>query len=192
MIDVDDAATRYFCKLLADQQINGLAIRVRIVGAGSPQADCKLEFCEPEDVSAADVAIDMPGFTFFVDRQHTSYLQDASMSYAASDTGGQLTIRAPRLKGAVPGAEAPLIERVQFVLDAEINPGVASHGGKVSLIEVSADGVAVLRFGGGCQGCSQVDMTLKHGVEKTLLERIPELSAVRDVTDHTRGENPYM
>ncbi|MBI3907411.1 MAG: NifU family protein [Pseudomonas fluorescens] len=73
----------------------------------------------------------------------------------------------------------------------EINPGLASHGGQVSLIDVVEDGIAVLQFGGGCQGCGQADVTLKEGIERTLLERIPELKGVRDVTDHTQKENAY-
>jgi Fe/S biogenesis protein NfuA len=60
------------------------------------------------------------------------------------------------------------------------------------LVELTADKIAVLRFGGGCQGCAAVDMTLKHGVEKTLMEQIPELTAVRDITDHTDTTNSYM
>jgi Fe/S biogenesis protein NfuA len=62
----------------------------------------------------------------------------------------------------------------------------------VSLVEVVEDSVAVLQFGGGCQGCGMVDVTLKNGVEKTLLEALPQLTSVRDVTDHTVTENAYF
>jgi len=72
-----------------------------------------------------------------------------------------------------------------------VNPGLAAHGGNVSLVEVN-DGVAILQFGGGCQGCGMVDLTLKEGVEKSLMEKIPELKAVRDVTDHSDTTNAYM
>ena len=77
------------------------------------------------------------------------------------------------------------------ILHSEINPGLASHGGMVNLVEVE-DEVAVLQFGGGCQGCGMVDMTLKDGVEKTLLESLPQLKGVRDVTDHSVKENAYF
>ena len=66
-----------------------------------------------------------------------------------------------------------------------------SHGGMVTLVEITTEQAAVLQFGGGCQGCSAVDMTLKNSVEVTLLERIPELTAVLDQTDHTVTENAY-
>ena len=119
------------------------------------------------------------------------WLDGASIDYESNPTGGQLNIRAPRIKGEVPGADAGLIERVRYVLEAEINPRIASHGGRVSLLEVTSDGAVLLQFGGGCHGCSMVDVTLKNGVEKTLRERVPEITAVRDATDHTGGSNPY-
>jgi Fe/S biogenesis protein NfuA len=84
-----------------------------------------------------------------------------------------------------------LPDRIQYVLASEINPNLASHGGEVSLVEIADESVAVLRFGGGCQGCSAVSLTLKQGVETTLRERVPEITAVRDVTDHTNTENAY-
>ena len=87
--------------------------------------------------------------------------------------------------------DSPLDQKINYFLQTEINPGLAAHGGMVSLVEIDED-VAVLQFGGGCQGCSAVDMTLKDGVEKTLVERIPELKGVRDVTDHTVTENAYF
>lgn len=73
----------------------------------------------------------------------------------------------------------------------DVNPGLAAHGGIISLEEI-VDDVAVLRFGGGCQGCGQADVTLKEGVEKTMLEKIPELKGIRDVTDHSDRSQAYM
>jgi Fe/S biogenesis protein NfuA len=85
-----------------------------------------------------------------------------------------------------------LEDQINYVLHSQINPSLASHGGMVSLIEIVEDNVAVLQFGGGCQGCGMVDVTLKDGVEKTLLETLPQLTAVRDVTDHSVTENAYF
>jgi Fe-S cluster biogenesis protein NfuA len=79
---------------------------------------------------------------------------------------------------------------VQDVLDRQINPGVGSHGGVVTLVDVR-DGTAYMRFGGGCQGCAAVDVTLKQGVEAALRSAVPEVSAIVDVTDHEAGVNPY-
>ena len=84
------------------------------------------------------------------------------------------------------------MERVQYVLETEINPMLAAHKGRVALEEVTADGVVVLRFGGGCHGCGMVDVTLRNGIEKTLRQHVPEVSAVRDATDHESGAAPYI
>ena len=80
---------------------------------------------------------------------------------------------------------------MNYVLYNEVNPALASHGGEVSLIEITDEMVAILQFGGGCQGCSAVDETLKGGVEKTLLEQVPQLQGVRDTTDHTDTSQAY-
>lgn len=192
MIDIDESAQNYFGRLLAQQAVDGLCVRIKAVQAGTPVADCKLEFCEPEDINEGDYHVDFDEFSVIVDPLSAPYLEGASISYVANATGGELTIKAPHLKGQPPAIDASLLDRVQYVLDSEINPGVAAHGGKVSLVEVSLDGVVVLKFGGGCQGCGNVDVTLKHGIEKTLKTRLPEITAVRDVTDHASGTAPYI
>jgi Fe/S biogenesis protein NfuA len=191
MIDIDSNARDYFTKLIAQQGVAGLGIRLLAVKAGTPSGDCRLEFCEAEDARADDFIIDCEQFSIYIDAASAPFLDSVSISYEQQRTGGQLTIRAPKLKGSVPGAEASLVERVRHVLETEINPSVAGHGGRVSLVEVTADGEVVLQFGGGCHGCGQVDVTLKHGVEKTLRERIPEVRSVRDSTDHASGSSPY-
>jgi Fe/S biogenesis protein NfuA len=106
--------------------------------------------------------------------------------------GGQLTIKAPNSRLPKITEDSSLADRVNYVLYNEINPGLAAHGGNVTLEELYEESIAVLRFGGGCQGCGMVDVTLKEGVEKTLLSQIPQLTAVRDVTDHSQTENAYF
>jgi Fe/S biogenesis protein NfuA len=86
--------------------------------------------------------------------------------------------------------EAQVKERVQKILDEMINPAVAGHGGFVDLLDVK-DNVVYLRLGGGCQGCGMVNVTLKHGIETTLKEEIPQIAGVIDQTDHAGGSNPY-
>ena len=97
----------------------------------------------------------------------------------------------PAAGGPVAPAEDLVIqERVQHLLDTEINPGVAMHGGIIFLRGVK-DRDIHLQFGGGCHGCGQVDVTLKQGVETLIRERIPEVRQILDQTDHATGENPY-
>ena len=136
-------------------------------------------------------ALGLKSFTAYIDAFSEAFLDDAVVDYATDRMGGQLTIKAPNAKVPNVNADSPVNERINYYLQTEINPGLASHGGQVSLIDVVDDGIAVLKFGGGCQGCGQADVTLREGIERTLLERIPELKGVRDVTDHTQKENAY-
>src|SRR3546814_14776712 len=91
------------------------------------------------------------------------------------------------IKGEVPPESASLVERVRWLVEHAINPQLAQHRGNVALVEVTADGVVVLRFGGGCHGCGMVDVTLQHGIEQTLRENVPGVTAVLDATDHDTG-----
>ena len=83
-----------------------------------------------------------------------------------------------------------LRDKVQKVIDDELNPGLASHGGGVDLIDVQGTTIFV-SLSGGCQGCASAKYTLKHGIEQIIRERVPEVTGVVDVTDHTAGANPY-
>jgi Fe/S biogenesis protein NfuA len=190
-IQLDDAATRYFQKLLEKQDISGIGVRMRAHLPGTVNADCKLEFCEPEEVSERDSVLQCEGFCVYIDAESLPFLDGTQISYQADAAGGQLTIKAPKLKAKIPASDASVLERVQYVIDSEINPSVASHGGRVSVLELRDDLAVVLQFGGGCQGCGMKDVTLKQGVEKTLLARVPELTAVIDATNHAAGESPY-
>lgn len=113
------------------------------------------------------------------------------MDYNKDRMGGQLTIKAPNAKLPRVDDDSPIEDRINYILYNEVNPALAAHGGEVSLVEVTEESVAILKFGGGCQGCGMVDQTLKGGVEKSLLEQVPELTGVRDVTDHTDKSQAY-
>jgi Fe/S biogenesis protein NfuA len=191
MIDITERAQQHFLRLIAQQDLPGLGIRVRVVAAGTPDAKCELEFCESSDLTGDEWTIECVGFNLYVEGVSAPWLDPADIDFEPNATGGQLNIRAPRIKGDIPGEGAGLVERVQYVVATEINPMVASHGGRITLMEVTQEGVVVLQFGGGCHGCGMVDVTLKQGVEKTLRERVPEITEVRDATDHTTGESPF-
>lgn len=86
--------------------------------------------------------------------------------------------------------EADLRQKVQNLLENEINPALGAHGGWVELIDVKKNAV-YLKLGGGCQGCQSASMTLKMGIEKVIREKIPEVGEILDTTDHAAGRNPY-
>lgn len=191
MIELSSNAQTHFRRLLEQQGGDAVGIRLSALNAGTPAADARLEFCEQVDLLGDEWIIDCEGFSLYIEARSVPFFDGADIDYIPNATGGQLNIRAPRIKGTMPGEDASLVERVRYVLDSEINPQVASHGGRISLEQVTAAGEVILRFGGGCHGCGMVDVTLKQGVEKTLLEKVPGVTAVRDVTDHSSGETPY-
>jgi len=89
------------------------------------------------------------------------------------------------------GLDTPAAIKIQALLDDEINPSVAAHGGHIDLVAVK-DKRAYLRLGGGCQGCGMANVTLRQGVEVAILDKVPEIEEVLDVTDHAGGTNPYF
>jgi Fe/S biogenesis protein NfuA len=133
-----------------------------------------------------DVVVETPGLAILVDADSASHLQGAVIDIDQSSIGGALTIDNPN-----EGWRDPIAARVQDVLDQQINPGVASHGGFVDLLDVR-DGAAYVQLGGGCQGCAQVDVTLRQGIEVAIKAAVPEISQVIDSTDHAAGTNPYF
>jgi Fe/S biogenesis protein NfuA len=192
MIQISESAQTHFRRLIEREALPGLGVRLSAVHPGTPTADVRLEFAEPGDLHGDEWAVDCEGFTLWLDAGSVRYLDGAEIDYAQQATGGQLQIRAPKIKGAAPDASASLVERVQWVVEHEINPQLAQHRGHVSVNEVTAEGVVILGFGGGCHGCGMADVTLKQGIEKTLMEKVPGVTAVRDATDHASGTAPYI
>lgn len=192
MIQISESAQAHFRKLIEREAIPGLGVKLAAINAGLATADVRLEFAEAADLTGDEWAIDCEGFTLWLDAASAPFLDGAQIDYEARATGGQLQIRAPKIKGEAPADSASLVERVRWVVEHEINPQLAQHRGHVSVQEVTAEGAVVLRFGGGCHGCGMADVTLKQGIEKTLMEKVPGVTAVRDATDHDSGVAPYI
>lgn len=192
MLTITDSARDYLVELLSKQNVAGMAVRVFITQPGTPYAETCLAYCRPEEVNGTDEIMDLDDLRVYLDKQSVLYMEDAKIDFAKDKMGGQLTIKAPNAKMPKVNDDSPVEDQINYVLYNEVNPGLASHGGEVKLVEVTEEGIAVLEFGGGCQGCSAVDVTLKEGIEKTLLSKIPQLSAVKDVTDHSKSDNAYM
>ena len=191
MIEISASAQAYLGDLLAKQEDENVAIRVFVAQPGTPQAETCIAYCRPGEEQEGDLPVAYDGFTAWFEERSVPYLENAVVDYQEDQMGGQLTIKAPNARVPQVGEDAPLEDRINYVLYNEINPGLAAHGGMVTLMEIVEDNVAVLQFGGGCQGCAAVDITLKNSVERSLLDQIPELTAIRDATDHTFSENAY-
>ncbi|MDJ0879363.1 MAG: Fe-S biogenesis protein NfuA [Halieaceae bacterium] len=190
MVTITESAQEYLAELLSKQE-DALGVRVFINQPGTPRAETCIAYCRDGDVQDDDEEKKFDKFSAWFEGRSLPYLEDALVDYAKDRMGGQLTIKAPNSKMPRVDDNSPIEDRINYVLYNEVNPALAAHGGEVSLIEVTEDNFAVLQFGGGCQGCGMVDATLKGGVEKTLLEQLPQLAGVRDITDHSDRSNAY-
>jgi len=191
LIRITDTAQEYLRDLLSRQDQEGIGVRIFVERPGTPHAECCMAYCPEGEQEEGDQRFEYEGFHALVEGKSVRYLEDAVIDFKKDSMGGQLTFRAPKSRVPDISPDASLEERINYTLYAEINPYLASHGGNVQLLELTDDNWAVLEFGGGCQGCASVDLTLRQGVESTLMERLPELAGVRDKTDHSVTENAY-
>jgi len=191
-IDITDSAQEYLGGLLDNHDVKGVSVRLFVTQPGTKYAETCLSYSKPGEEKDDDEVIQLEKFTVYLEAMSLPYLDEAQVDYQTQNLGGQLTIKAPNAKMPKVSKDSPVEQQIEYLLHTQINPGLASHGGDVTLESITDDMIAVLKFGGGCQGCSSVDLTLKEGVEKTLLEAVPALKGVKDVTDHTDTDNAYM
>lgn len=150
-----------------------------------------------DDLGAEDVVVDRGDFRVLLDPRSAEWLEGARLDYRETllESGFRFeNPNPPPVSALATGSRDDLAgstaDKVQRLLDTEINPAVAAHGGRVGLAGVE-EGVVYLRFGGGCHGCGMVDVTLKQGIETRIKELLPEIERVVDTTDHAAGENPF-
>ena len=189
-INITESAQEYLSDLLVKQDCEGIAVRLFVADPGTPKAETCIAYCRPGEESEDDQRLELAGLKAYLDKRSIPFLEDAKVDYSPDKLGGQLSIRAPNSRMPRVSEDSPIEDKINYLLHSEINPGLAAHGGMISLEEMDGD-IAVLQFGGGCQGCGMADVTLKDGVERTLLEKIPELKGVRDITDHSDSSQAF-
>lgn len=187
MIKISSTAASHLGSLVNKQGAKG--ILVQVYRGGTPKSETTLSFARTPD---PDWLLHEHGdLMVYVTPESERWLVDSEIDLVQEGANTTLTIRAPNSKMPQVDENSTLEERITYVLWNTINPNLAAHGGEVNLVKVTDDLVAVLSFGGGCQGCAQVDVTLKQGVELELLDQVPELTGIEDVTDHSDNTNAY-
>jgi Fe/S biogenesis protein NfuA len=168
------------------------ALSIEVTGFRGPQFSYELAFVPLADKADNWVVERHGDLAVIFPKADIGKLEGASLEL--TDQGLAMNnpnTPAPPPMGAPAGdLSGPLVDRVQQVLVEQVNPAIAAHGGGAELISIDGT-IAYLRLYGGCQGCGLAAVTLKQGIERILLESIPELSQVVDVTDHASGESPY-
>ena len=190
-MNITPSAQEYLADLLSNQEEDTTGIKIFVSEPGTPRAETCIAYAKQDEDFSEFRFIEEFDFSLYLEEKSIDFLKDAEVDYSPDKFGGTLTIKAPNAKLPQISKDASIEDKINYVLYSEINPGLASHGGEVSLIEVLNEEIAILQFGGGCQGCGMVDLTLKDGVEKTLLEQVEGLKSVKDVTDHSYRENAY-
>ncbi len=160
-------------------------LRIAIGGRRGQTFAYDLTLVTPEAADPSDIIVETPQGVVYLAARDAEAMRGATIGLDTSAFGGAIAIDNPNA-----GWSDPLAARVQEVLDRQVNPGVASHGGIIDLLEVR-DGTAFISMGGGCVGCAQVDVTLRQGVEVAIKRAVPEIVAIVDTTDHASGTNPY-
>lgn len=169
-----------------------LGLRIEVVSAPGEEFRYDLSFEVVTQAAFADEVRTTDGFKTIVAANSIELLQGSILDY--SDTQG-LIIRNPN-KPMVPSIDGlvrddVLSAEIESVLTGEVNPALAAHGGFVTFVGHDTEGTAYLTMGGGCHGCSMSRMTMLEGVQTTLVEKVPGVVKVRDLTDHNSGENPF-
>jgi Fe/S biogenesis protein NfuA len=186
MLTFTDTAIQKIVAIMEAQGRLGDGLRLAIAGRSAGSFRYSLGLVEEGDEDADDVVVDSGQFKVFIDPQSAPLLEGASIDYVDNGMHGS----GFKIDNPNPVWTDPTAIRVQELIDSRINPGVASHGGHVELLDVQ-DGTVYVRLGGGCQGCGMVDVTLRQGIEALIREEIPEIQQVVDTTDHAAGRNPY-
>jgi Fe/S biogenesis protein NfuA len=191
IINITKSAEEYLAKLIDDKNETDLSIRIFISDPGTPKAETCLAYCKPDEAMPDDMILNLDLVSVNIEKRSVPFLKDCEVNFDNDTFGGQITIKAPNARLPNISPDSSVEDRINYVIYNEINPMLESHGGEVSLVEFNTNDEAVLQFGGGCQGCGMVDVTLKDGIEKTLIEQIPEVKSVKDLTDHSIDDNAY-
>ena len=179
----------------------GLWLEVRGVEAGKFAYD--LYFQAVSDADDTDVTYVVENVAVVIPANSVDDLRGSRLEWSSDGDGGLVMVNpnTPSLAQVAPGLpedvlaqglEGPLAQEVIAVLERDVNPSIASHGGRADLVAMDEnEAVVYLALSGGCQGCAMSRMTLTQGIEVTLRDQVPQLTAIVDVTDHAVGENPF-
>ncbi len=188
MLTITPAAEQKIAELVSqsDKPVMGLRIGAQ---AQSPfKVDYKLAFISQGQEDPTDTVVNFDGFDVYMDADSVDLLEEATVDYVEQLMGSGFKIDRPmQLPDHLSG---PVVDQVKAVLEDQINPMVAGHGGHIALLDIKED-VVYVELQGGCQGCGMADVTLKQGIESAIVAAVSQIKSVLDVTDHANGKNPY-
>lgn len=177
-----------------EQKAETLALWVEVTGTNAGDYAYDLAFEPAERFEEGDAVYTQGDLTVIIPAKSIDPLSGATLDVPTADGTGGLVLRNPNKPDPLAGRDLELTgelpEKVNQLLEQMINPSLASHGGFAQLVGIE-DSTAYITMGGGCQGCAASALTLRIGIERTILEHIPEITQVLDATDHDAGDNPF-
>jgi Fe/S biogenesis protein NfuA len=196
VIRVTDAAHAKILELrAAEDDADGLGLRIEVTGVRGADFTYDLAFEPLAECDADDVVHEQDGLKVVVPAASVDQLVGATLDLPSNADQGGLVLRnpnrpsTPQLGEAIELTGTPA-EKITRLLEVQVNPAIAAHGGYASLVRVEGP-AAYITMGGGCQGCAMSALTLREGIESAILANVPEITEVIDTTDHEVGENPY-
>ncbi len=194
MLKLSDKAKTKLQFFLHDRNLAEWGLRVR------PQGSAGYHFAleKTDSATADDTTIEYEGYKILIDQQTAHKLQEATLDFMDTAWSSGFKIQEEEKKTATvtslpvkPDLSDPRAQKIIELLNKEINPALAGHGGNAEFIAIK-DNMVHLKLGGGCQGCASSQATLKHGIELRIKEEVPEIQGIVDMTDHNAGDNPYF
>ena len=168
-----------------------LVVRIEVLDSSPLAPRYDLALIEASERGETDEKLDAGGFDLVIDSDSAVLLEGATVDWVETIQGSGFKVENPNIKPIGEATPAgPLADRVKHVIEYQINPSIAGHGGAVTLVDVRDD-VIYLEMQGGCQGCGMAAVTLAQGIRRILLEALPEVRDIVDVTNHNAGANPY-
>ena len=187
-MEVTEGALEMLAKAVSSGESDDGAVRLVARQSGAIRFRYQMSLETAADAKEDDSVLEMDGVTLRADPESAKHLDGVKLDYVDEGEGGAgFKFHNPREEK---GWDDPVAQRFQEILDDEINPQIASHGGYIDLVDYK-DGKAYVTMGGGCQGCGMAKVTLSQGIETAITNAVPEIERVVDVTDHASGENPY-
>ncbi len=169
-------------------------LRVEITGSSGVDFTYDLSFSDAAEADETDLVYEVGELPIIIPKDTVENLTGSTLDLPNNPVQGGLVIRNPNRPSLIDGMDMELkgsiAEKVSQLLNQQINPSLAAHGGYAELVNVE-DSKVYLKMGGGCQGCAMSAATLREGITVVLGEMIPEITEVIDITDHESGENPF-
>ena len=198
-MSITDAAYDKVLGIIQESSQDGqeLALVIAIAGINGEEFGYEMHMTPVDRLEADDHVESHRDLTIAIPAASVENLRGAELGMSRNLLNPGLAIENPNTPspavlgdGPPPDLDSPVADQIRHVIANQINPAVASHGGVVELVAFE-DGIAYVRLGGACQGCGMANVTLSQGIETTLINSVPDVHTVIDVTDHNEGENPY-